>query len=350
MQKTALGAVLSTGDYRDKIVTKAVGAPIVAPVLPATFDKTLSSTVLMQALEPACVSNSAVDNLKLWWFIKHGEWVDFSPRFLDILAKRYDGQPIDGGTFPRLVFKLMAQYGCATTATLPNDTTLPIPQYRNDALLTPAVFAEAAKYKTPGYFSVPLDFVSTRQAIYLYGAISSLFLIGEEFWTPSWADGDIDPLRTPKSIVGGHQLTPHGWTGSTFNLLRNSWSDAWANKGDAQYDPKVWAPFLMEQWAIAEIPQDVADFIAMLPSPSGFHYTWNTNLKMGDVSEDVKFLQVAYMILGWLKPIAPEEFGIFGPKTGAANFAYQSAKKITPTSANDVGPLTRAALNKDFAL
>lgn len=354
-KQPATGALLSSTDYRDKLVAKAVGAGITPPVLPATLNTQLAPTVLMQAQEPACVAHSAVDTMKVWWFRETGNWVDFSPRFLDILAKRFDGQAIDGGTYPRLVFKLMQQYGCATEATLPNDTTLPIADYRDDKLLTPAVFAEAAKYRTPGYISVPLDYVSTRQAIFLYGAISSLFIIGAEFYTAangqaSWLDKDIDPLRTPASPISGHQLTPKGWSSPTLNVLRNSWSAAWANNGENKYDPTAWSPFIMEQYAIAEIPPDVFDFINALPSPVDFHYQWNVNLKLGDDTLDVKFLQVAYMILGYLKPITPAEFGIFGPKTAAANLAYQSNNNIAPTSINDVGPQTRASLNKRFAL
>ena len=74
---------------------------------------------------------------------------------------------------------------------------------------------------TPGYVGVPLDFCSTRQAIYLYGAVSALFEIGQELWTPSWMDKDVDPLLTPNQIVSRHQMTPCGWDDTTHNRLQN---------------------------------------------------------------------------------------------------------------------------------
>lgn len=355
-QTPATGALISSEDYRDGIATSVIEIPRAegpSPLsLPAAYYSKLSPTVLMQNQIPACVAHSAVDNLKLWWFLKTGQWVDFSPRFLDILAKRYDGQPIDGGTTPRLIFKLMAQFGCATEATLPNDTTLSIASYRNDALLTPTVFAEAAKYRIPGYVAVPLDFVATRRFIYMYGAISSLFVIGDEFWTPSWNDADIDPLRTPAVPVSGHQLTPHGWS-PAYNILRNEWSAEWAKEGDASYNPVQWAPFIREQWCIASVPQDVKDFLAALPAPADFHYQWLVDMHAGDTGTlvaDIKMLQVAYMLLGFLSPLSPAEFGTFGPKTIAANLAYQISKNIAPTASTVVGPRTRAALNAEFAL
>ncbi len=348
-QEINTGAIISPIDYRDEYAAAASVATIAQVELPAAY-RTQLAAPMMQALEPACVSHSVADNLKLYWFRKTGKWIDFSPRFLDILAKRFDGQDrATGGTYPRLVFKLAVQYGCATTATLPNDTSLSVLEYRDDKKLTAAVFAEAAKYKIPGYVSVPLDFQSTRQAIYLYGAISSLFQIGSEFWLPSWADKDIDPLRPPKQIVSGHQLTPYGWDDATYNRLQNEWSSAWADGGRAKYSPKAWAPYLIEQWAIAEIPPDVQGFLKALPSPSDFHYSWGEDLALGDQNDDVKFAQIAFMILGFLAPIPADELGIFGPKTATANSKYQQAHRIAP-SPNHIGPQTRGALNKQFAV
>ena len=344
------GALISPHDYRDAYATAAAAVPLGAQIqLPASYKAPLAAP-MMQALEPACVSHSVADNLKLYWFRKTGKMIDFSPRFLDILAKRFDGQDrATGGTYPRLVFKLAVLYGCATTATLPNDTSLPVLEYRDDSKLTPEVFAEALQYKIPGYVSVPLDFQTTRQAIYLYGATSTLFQIGDEMWTPSWADKDIDPLRTPKQIVSGHQMTPFGWEDDVYNDLQNEWSSAWANYGRAKYDPKAWSPYIIEQWAVAEIPPDVQDFLKSLPAPTDFHYSWQKDLALGDNSDGVKFVQIAYMILGFLAPLPADELGIFGPKTAAANARYQQAHWIAPAP-NHIGPQTRAALNAEFAV
>ena len=268
-QSFGMGALISPPDYRDGYAAAAVTATLAAQInLPASY-KTQLAPPMMQALEPACVSHSVADNLKLYWFRKTGKWIDFSPRFLDTLAKRFDGQDrATGGTYPRLVFKLAVLYGCATTATLPNDTSLPVLEYRDDTQLTPEVFAEAAQYRIPGYVSIPLDFQGTRQAIYLYGAISTLFQVGDELWTPSWADADIDPLRIPAQILSAHQMSPFGWEDDEYNDLQNEWSNQWANNGQDRYDPKAWSPYIMEQWAVAEIPPNVQDFPQSFTSPN----------------------------------------------------------------------------------
>lgn len=485
-----MGIVRSPFDYRDAIASAAMAETLASMTLPASLHTDLGS-VLDQNIEPACASHMAVELLRLHWFKKTGDWIDFSPRFIDTLAKRFDGQDrATGGTYLRLCFQLMVQYGCATTATLPNDTSLPTLQYRDDTLLTPAVFAEALNYTIPGYFAVPMDKQSTRATLTLYGAIGAAMEIGPEWYLPSFADKDIDPLKVPSRIVGDHAITPNGFTLATdLNDLRNHWGTGWANDGENRYSPTDYAPHTFEQWAIAEIPQDIATFLKFLPAPGNFHYEWNTNLTLGmevvgaidfagkngnvgryatdpqytesinitcaqismavgftggesdeslfgaylekvaptspvtasmiytaakangidflvltavlqhesnfgtlgagshtnnpgnvgnvdsgathtfaswqeginacavqlarrqlpSKSDDVKCLQVAYMILGLLAPVSLAEFGIFGPRTAVANAAFQKSKRITP-SQNNVGPLTRAALNAEFAV
>ena len=345
----ALGAIPSPHDYRDHYLT-ATATPGVPLVLPAAFNTVMPGPVLMQAQTPSCVSHSVAQLLQLYHFNQTGVLVNFSPRFLDVLAKRFDGQPLDGGTIPRLVFKLAVQYGCATTSTVINDTSLPLAQYRNDSILTPQAFAEALKYRIPGFIRVPVDFVSFREAVFLHGAVSVLSQIGSEWWLPDWSDASIDPLRVPVTSVGGHQTVTKGWSDDTFDVLRNSWSAAWANKGEAKYNFNSWAPYISEGWVIADVPKDVVSFLRDLPSPSDFHYEFDNNMKIGDINNDVKALQIALMITGFLAPVDPSSLGIYGPRTSAAVGAFQQAHLITPPAPTSCGPKTRAALNNLFAL
>lgn len=354
MQQPATGALPSPLDYRDEIASAgaraAAGAPAIS--LPSTFHTELGG-ILDQNKEPDCVLFSVVKLMKLYWFVKTGKWIDLSPRFLAILVKRYDHQDrATGGTYPRLALKLAVQYGCCTTALLPNDSSLPVLTYRKDSLLTDAMFAEAAQYKIPGYVKVPIDFTITREYVKLYGAVSALLQVGAELWTPSWAKTDIDPMRTPAQIESGHEMTITGWLNPTLNEIENQWSEDWADKGRNQYDPLAWRPFLIEQWAVAEIPADVSSYLKLLPAPADFHYQWNTNLHQGETSEDIKFAQVALMILGILSPIPADQLGIYGPKTAAAVLNYQLSIGVAPGDTNPgaIGPLTRAGLNKQFTI
>jgi hypothetical protein len=342
----ALGAYSSIADYRDGLATASV-TPGSSFELPPFVHTDLGS-VMDQNKIPACVSHSIVYLLRLYWYRKLGRWIDFSPRFIDILSDE-SWIPFDGGRVPRTGLKVAMKYGCATTATLPNDTEgLTISEYRNKNAISPAAYAEALKYRIPGFIRVPVNLLATKQAIALYGAVSALYTVGNELWTPSWQSKDIEPLRTPKSAVSGHQMTPNGYD-PVIATLRNQWSIQWANQGEAHYDFNTWAPYTSEQWAIAQIPPDVADFLKTLPSASNFNYSWNTSLAQGMNNEDVKFLQIALMILGNLAPVNPADLGIYGPKTAVAVAKFQSQHKI-PNAPGNVGPMTRAALNKIFSI
>lgn len=343
------GALISPKDYRDDIASMAAIPVTPNFSLPPSFDTPLGP-VQMQGKQPACVSHSVVEIMKLYWFKKTGQWIDFSPRFLDILSAD-PSIPLDGGRVPRTVFKLAASIGCCTTDMLPNDVNLSIPEYRENSVITQQMRDQAAKYKIPGFVRVALDFNSMRQAVFFYGALSTLFAVGQEMYVPSWLPKDTNPLRIPAKIESGHQMTVKGWTDAQFNSLRNEWSLQWGNDGETRFDPMLWAPFIYESWAVAKIPDDVLDFIKNLPAQANFHYTWNKDLSLGDpVNDDVKFAQIGLMILGFLQPIPPDNLGYFGPKTAAAVLAYQHARGISPVNANHIGPMTRAALNKDFSL
>lgn len=304
--------------------------------------------ILMQAQEPACVSHVVAYMLMKYWYKKTGKIIKFSPRFLDTLVKRFDGQDrATGGTWPRMVFKLAMQYGCATESTLPNDTTLGVLAYRDDSKLTPAVFADAAQYKIKGFINVPLDFQSVRAATYLYDGLAMLMQIGSEFWLPSW--DKVDPLQPPKVVVSGHELLQKGYADEVYNILQNEWSALWGNKGSARYSFKQWQSWIEEMWAIADIPEDVAQFLQSLPAQKDFHYQWSANMARGQFSDDIKFMQVALMILGLLAPVTADELGWYGAKTSAAVGKFQKLRGISPQYPDSAGQLTRTELNKLFA-
>lgn len=344
------GAILSEPDYRDNIATGlSFGSPITAMGTSDLYQTEFPAKVLNQKLIPACVSHSITDIIKLWWYLKTGEIVDFCARFLDIISDEPD-IPLDGGRRPRTVLKAAATFGICTTKTLPNNTDLSIAEYRNKKAITSAAYAEALKYKVPGFLRVPITPSETRTAIYLYGAVSTLFQIGNELWTPSWAEKDINPLRPPETIISGHQMTQKGWMNARMNTLRNEWGQEWNKKGEGDFDYNAWAHHIFEQWVIATIPKDTAQLLKKLPRAEDFHYTWEKNMVQGERSDGVRFAQMAFMILGILGPVPPEEFGIFGPKTAKANLAFQIMNRISPVSPGNIGPLTRAALNKRFAV
>lgn len=319
--KPTLGAIKSNPDYRDAIAAASAYVPL---SLPTTYKTDVSALgVLDQALIPACVSHAWVQIMKYWWFIKTGEIVDFSARFLDILSWESD-EGINDGRRPRTVAQVSQNIGCCTTTTLPNDTSLPIEQYRDKTIITQAMRDEAAKYKIPGFIELPTDIQSLRTGIFQYAVVSILLSIGDEWWTPSWNPVDIMPIKTPATVVGGHQTVRVGWNSDLANGL-NEWGLTWGYAGFYTYEEIAYQPFTEELITIAELEEDVLTHLKSLPPPNTFKYTFNEDLQYGDgritPSDEVKQLQIALSTLGYFK--YPGITGFYGPITRDAVYAFQ---------------------------
>ena len=361
--RNGLGALKSIDDYRSHIVAMELAkqGTLITQQQNALVTDFQKLGILNQLSEPACVSHSIVYLIKLYFFVKTGKIIDFSPRFLDLISglKQYNGYydfKLTDGRDPLTVLKMALKYGCATTATIPNDTSLSIAEYRNPAILTQAVFNEAAQYKIPGFTTIALSQESVRNAVRTYGASSLLFRIGKELWTdtfgnPSYEQIYIDPLRPPKSVIGGHQMTDSGYNVSLEHLV-NSWGTGWADNGEADYLWSEWSQFILEGWVIAEIPPEILKTIQGLPSPRDFIHNFKIQMSYGMTNEEVKMLQIALSILGFFT--YPEITGYYGSATENAVLAFQIAENVDSLSelislhGKIVGPKTLTALNREF--
>ena len=356
------GAIPSPKDYRADIVQSAMLASAAPIELPAALQTDFQKLgILYQRLEPACVSHAVAELMKLWYFLKTGQIVDFSPRFLDVMYQKImniDPSTDIGGRIPQVIFKIAQNYGCATESTVLNDTTLSIPSYRDQAVLTPAAMAEASQYKIPGYVPVSIDSYAIKQNIALYGGVAMLMKIGSEWWTApdgsiSWAQADIDPVRPPQNVISGHEIVVSGWNASDLMHLVNSWSTAWAQNGESDFIFGEWQPYIIEAWAIADVPVDVLKEVQSLPAPSEFKHTFTSDIVFGQRSDEVRALQIALAIAGFFK--YPSITGYFGAATAAAVLQYQIANSVAPMpelmylNGHRCGPATRASLNSRFS-
>jgi hypothetical protein len=364
-----LGAIPSAPDYRAAIIAAAIAAqsatptPTLPPALFTDFQKL--GGPLNQRQTPSCVSHAMAQLMKLWWYLKTGETVDFSPRFFHILSGHlqwngaYDAAP-DEGRDPTTVAKIAKNYGCATTATCPNDTTLPNDLYNDPRAITQTALDEAAKYKIPGFLAIPPTQFAVRQAIQTYGAVSLLFRVSAAFWSDkngnvSWDQAAVDPVRAPKSpadVISGHELVGSGWNTSLDHFV-NSWSDAWAEKGESDYLWNEWANYILEGIAIAEVPPSALALVQTLPPPDEFKHAFSQDIAYGSSGDEVRALQIALAIDG--ENVYPEITGYYGNATRQAVLAFQykynvsAAANLQALNGRNVGPKTRAALNKIFS-
>jgi hypothetical protein len=178
------------------------------------------------------------------------------------------------------------------------------------------------------------------------------FVVGSEWWLPSWSEKDINPLRAPKAPITGHAIitSAYDFTSKKMFTHPNTWGTGWNRKGHgdtnfADYRPtEAWIPYY--------------DFIPerfVLPPAGSFRHNFITPMKQSKgYNPEVKNLQIALMILGHLELIKKNDMGYYGPKTSAAVLKFQ-LEKVTLTPYEQMvlrgsvcGPKTLSALNKIF--
>jgi hypothetical protein len=363
----ANGALPSKPDYRSAIIASATAqsytqTPIVTKI---RTDFSKLGAPLNQMQTPACVSHVIAMLMRLWWYLKTGQVVLFSPRFLHIMSglPQYNGGWAAGpndGRDPITVLKIAKNYGCATVATLPNDTTLSDTDYFNAALLTPAVMNDAAQYKIPGYVAPLVSQANIRTLIMQHGGVALTFRVGNSLWTDkngnvTYAQAAIDPVRPPTSpadAVNGHELLGNGFDASVESFL-NEWGPNWANNGESDWIWNEWQAYVAEIAAIADVPGDALALVQGLPLPNEFKHNFASNIVYGQQSDEVRALQIALAIDG--EDVYPEITGYYGTVTAAAVMAFQTkhgvadSATIASLAGKSVGPLTRVALNVALA-
>lgn len=326
---TNLGANPSKRDYRSEIVAAHLASVVPVnstPDLPKSLGNAFfqKNGILMQAKTPSCVSHSVVELMKLYWFLKTGKVINFNPQYLHIKSA-FPGAGSEDGRDEATVLSMAKSFGCCTSATLPINTDVSNAQYCDPSVITAAMDAEAAQYKIPGYTPVGLTQESIRNAIKTYGAVGLVFQIGQEYYTSingvtSWAQADIDPVRPPKVVISGHAVTGTGWNEDLDHLV-NHWSFAWAQNGESDWIFNEWEPFLMEVWAIAEVPGLLLQTVQGLPAANEFKHNFTAQLSRGMQGNEVRALQIALSIDG--ETTYPEINGIFGPLTQQAVILFQ---------------------------
>ncbi len=111
-------------------------------------------TIFNQRDIPACAAHAVVTMMQMQWYKKTGKMINFSPRFLDIMSWT-SNLGLNDGRDGALVMNLATTIGCCTEDLLPNDTTLPIEQYRDRSIITQEMIDEASKYKLSNLGLVP---------------------------------------------------------------------------------------------------------------------------------------------------------------------------------------------------
>ena len=345
------GGVQSPPDERDfKLDIVAAGS--IPDTLPDfVFINISRLPVWMQRKVGACVGHAWGKSQQNCELEETDNVVPLSARFLYAMAKGLDQTPGEG-TFPRLVGKILKNYGCATEATVPNDTTLDHETYvyhRDIHNIPEAAFAEATPYKIDGYAFADVTEEGIKRAIFYAQTkrqgVVMLLQVGDTWWkgtdgVSTWDAAKILPLRVPATIISGHEVYPYGYEykgGRLVIHILNSWSDQWGDHGAG------W--FYFDEWQrlIKEIMTSIDGVDVPLP-------VFVKDLSYGITHPDVLKLQILLNRHGFqvaqTGPGSPgHESTFFGQMTRQAVMKLQMAYKISPVS-GFFGPLTRQVANK----
>ncbi len=355
----ALGGFSSPRDYRD-ISLSSVVAPVVFPES-YMIDVSLLP-IENQRKIGACVGHASAKYKQRLDFVDTGKIIQESPRFIYAICKAIDGISSEG-TFPRLSMKVLFDYGCATTETVPNDTTLDHETYVYNRMINQipaAAFTDALANKISGYASVDISMDGIKSAIYQSDGCSALVQVGKEWYTDknglvTWDQNRILPIKPPSVIISGHQIYIYGYemVGEDMKIyFINSWSKDWASAGKGFFLWSEYKNFITEAWTAIDIPNKLLEQAQNLPKPDDFKYNFKNVILYGQKSADVKALQTALKIDGTFK--YPEITGYYGAITAKAVYDFQVKYKVAGwlelslLKGNRVGTKTLQALNRLF--
>lgn len=321
MDIPAFGAVERKPDPRD-FPLGAVGSGAARP--PVFLQDWSMLAVEHQHQIPACGAHAAAFLKDVQETIESGSPQRKSPRYIWDRVKQIDGYPLEAGTDMLSLFKTLKDRGACDLSLLSNDTLLSLRDYSDAYLITQAMDdnAKGALIGNYGFIHAP-SMDEIKQVIYEHKAILMLIRVGQEFWSPSWKEADILPLRTPASVVGGHFVVGFAYDEKRI-YFRNSWGDAWGRKGDGYFEEN-YLPFVVEIGTAFDLPKG----------------RFSKDLSYGMANPDVFALQKFLIANGYGAYTAT---GFFGDKTMASVKAFQVRYSIPATGF--VGPLTRGRLNQ----
>ena len=272
--------------------------------------------VYMQGMYPTCGAHAGAFKATLMRKYKTAVTTSLSPKYLWDEIKQIDGFPLQDGTDMTSIFKSIAKTGDCQISLLPNDLRFSLESYSSISNVTPEMVQDASLNLIKNYaFTNNPTMEQIKESIYLNKAVVALVDIGDGWWLPDYAH--VLPLRLGNK-VGHHFIVLWGYD-MNYIYFRNSWSQAWGNKGDGYFD-QSYVPHILEIGA--------AIFLSN-------QFIFTKDLQYGDAGNDVLNLQRRLNII--------PDTGFFGKITKAAVIKYQLANGLPGTGY--CGVLTRTKLN-----
>ncbi len=314
-----------------------------APLIYSEFEIVYRHPHFNQRAIGVCTAADLVDMAQKIW------GMEFSVSFTYWGGKEYDGNLLEGSS------NLSMLRHAKNVGFLPlifddhgNDTHGTYDEYvARKKTYTPEQLQQASLYRLSGYATCPLDPLGFAQTLQnsKYGVLTRM-AVGSNFYSPSWDKSDLELLKAPNPVTGGHSIkvTAHnGVNNKQTRKLRNSWGDAqnpttdnglvWCGDGDIKYEYDTQQPYVTEAHIV-------------FADPITFKHKFSVGIHQGETSAEVVALQRILMQYGYLKIPQGVKLGTYGPLTKSAVLDFQIKNGVTPNNGGiAVGPKTVLALN-----
>jgi len=183
--------------------------------------------------QPSCSGHAGARIKALLDFFDVNEVRHYSPRFIYAIAKHLDGIT-GGGTYTRMIGKVLASYGVCDNNLFPNTVSLPYEEYKNYDLITQGAFDNAQPRIIKSYAFAGTDINSLKQAIYQNKGVILLIY-------PFFQGG-----------TDGHFVVADGWNGNKIRYA-NSFGMDWGTRGYGWYEEGGFQRVL-EAMTIVDLP------------------------------------------------------------------------------------------------
>jgi hypothetical protein len=188
--------------------------------------------------------------------------IKFSADFQYLLQKKYYDSGWWEGSSILHALKVGTKYGFLPesewTWTTENDRLLPYDAYVAKLKAVPEeeiqrLIKLCSDYKLTGYAQVayqdPQAIAKALQSS--RSGLLCMYVVDEQWWSPSWSPKDINPLRAPKTNLSGHAIIMESldYTKGFDQVLPNTWGTKWnrGGKGDINWSNykmrECWIPY-----------------------------------------------------------------------------------------------------------
>lgn len=177
-----------------------------------------------QGQEGSCTAHAGTENLEFLYRKIKNQTPVFSPQFLYYKEREMDGSlPGDNGSYGRTSVKVMQQFGCDLLSDDPYDIQ------KMDDPPTQEQLDQALNYKAGAYHALT-DVNSMKCCL----ASGFTFLLGFDVYENFESIGSDGVAPSPQGqVLGGHEVLVIGYDDSTSRFkVRNSWGNAWGDKGN----------------------------------------------------------------------------------------------------------------------